>query len=281
MTRPGRPALDGPGERGQLAGRARPAAAGLRAPPPGVPAAARPAPSRGHPRPAGRRPRWGRIFLVGGWPCWRWSPGSGCVTSYLWVKGVDDGLKRTDPFAAARRGRPQKLADGTLNILLLGSRLARPGRPVERRAQWRTDTIVIMHIPASHDQAYLISIPRDLWVHVPESPDGQNGDTMAKINAAYAWGGLPLMVQTVEEYTGVRMDHVALIDFAGFVKVTDALGGVDMNVDQTITSIHQPYRQSSRRARTTSTAPRRWTTCASATSSPTATSPACATSRSS
>ena len=51
------------------------------------------------------------------------------------------------------------------------------------------------------------------------------------------------MVQTVEEYTGVRMDHVVLIDFAGFKKVIDALGGVDMNVEQTITSIHQPYRK--------------------------------------
>jgi anionic cell wall polymer biosynthesis LytR-Cps2A-Psr (LCP) family protein len=49
-------------------------------------------------------------------------------------------------------------------------------------------------------------------------------------------------VQTVEEYTGVRVDHVALIDFGGFVKVTDALGGVDMNVERTITSIHKPYR---------------------------------------
>ena len=90
-------------------------------------------------------------------------------------------------------------------------------------------------------------------MHVPESPDGQNGDTKAKINAAYAWGGLPLMVQTVEEYTGVRMDHVALIDFAGFKEVTDALGGVDMNVEQTITSIHTPYR-TFKTGRTTSTA---------------------------
>jgi anionic cell wall polymer biosynthesis LytR-Cps2A-Psr (LCP) family protein len=49
-------------------------------------------------------------------------------------------------------------------------------------------------------------------------------------------------VQTIEEYTGVRLDHVVLIDFGGFVKVTDALGGVDMPVDKTITSIFKPYR---------------------------------------
>jgi LCP family protein required for cell wall assembly len=101
---------------------------------------------------------------------------------------------------------------------------------------------MMLHVPADHTKAYLVSIPRDLWVHVPESKDGQHGNTNAKINAAYAWGGAPLIVQTVEEYTGVRMDHVVLIDFAGFVKVTDALGGVDMNVDQTIKSIFKPYR---------------------------------------
>jgi LCP family protein required for cell wall assembly len=99
-----------------------------------------------------------------------------------------------------------------------------------------------MHIPASHDKAYLIAIPRDLWVHVPQSKTSQYGDTMAKINSAAAWGGVPLVAQTVEEYTGVRIDHLALIDFAGFEQVTDALGGVDMYVDQTITSIFPPHR---------------------------------------
>jgi anionic cell wall polymer biosynthesis LytR-Cps2A-Psr (LCP) family protein len=51
-----------------------------------------------------------------------------------------------------------------------------------------------------------------------------------------------LAVQTVEQFTGVHIDHVALIDFGGFVSVTDAVGGVEMTVDQTITSIHPPYR---------------------------------------
>jgi LCP family protein required for cell wall assembly len=163
--------------------------------------------------------------------------GIGVVSSYLWVKDVDNDLKRTDPFAQLT-GRPQKLADGTVNILLVGS----DSRAEDPSIGERSDTLVIMHIPASHDRAYLTSIPRDTWVHVPLSADGQNGDTMAKINAAYAWGGLPLTVQTVEEFTGVRMDHVVVIDFAGFVQVVDALGGVDMNIEQTITSIHPPNR---------------------------------------
>jgi LCP family protein required for cell wall assembly len=120
--------------------------------------------------------------------------------------------------------------------------LGSDSRDPDSQAGARTDTIMILHIPAGHDKAYVISLPRDLWVHVPPSPDGSGGDAMAKLNAAYAWGGLPLMVETVEQYSGVRMDHVVLIDFSGFVKVTDALGGVQMNVDQTITSIHPPHR---------------------------------------
>jgi LCP family protein required for cell wall assembly len=202
-----------------------------------------PTPPRRYPptRP-GRRPRWGRIFLVG-LAVLALVAGAGLITSYLWFRNVDEGLNRTDPFAAIE-GRPQKVVDGTLNVLLLGSDSRDPDTPGEAGGPglWRTDTIVILHIPASHDKAYMVSIPRDTWVYVPESPDGQNGDTMAKINAAYAWGGLPLMVETVERYSGVRMDHVALIDFNGFVRVTDALGGVDMNIEQSIVSIHEPYR---------------------------------------
>jgi LCP family protein required for cell wall assembly len=77
---------------------------------------------------------------------------------------------------------------------------------------------------------------------VPKSPSSRYGNTMAKINSAFSWGGVPLTVQTVEGFTGVRIDHVALINFEGFKEVTDALGGVDLYVDQTITSIHKPHR---------------------------------------
>jgi LCP family protein required for cell wall assembly len=182
------------------------------------------------------RPRWGRIAIVGA-VALTLVIGLISVATVLWVRNLDANLKRTDPFSQIAH-RPQKLADGSLNILLLGS----DSRDPDSQAGARTDTIMILHVPASHDKAYVISLPRDLWVHVPPSPDGSGGDTMAKLNAAYAWGGMPLMVQTVEQYTGVRMDHVVLIDFFGFVKVVDALGGVQMNVDQTITSIHPPHR---------------------------------------
>lgn len=186
-----------------------------------------------------RRPRWRRILLVtlvavvllvGA--------GAGCLLVY--ANRLDDNMTRTEAFSSLVE-RPEKVAPGALNILLLGSDSRDPDG-VSGDGPYRADTIMLLHIPSSHDEAYLISIPRDLWVPIPETPDGSAGGHNAKINAATAFGGVPLMVQTVESYTGVRIDHVVLVDFGGFVEVTDALGGVEMEIDQTITSIHPPYR---------------------------------------
>ena len=189
-----------------------------------------------------RRPRWGRIALVVVLALALVSGGL-ALTGFLWAQSVNDGLKRTDAIDDMVTGeRPVKAAPEALDILLLGSDSRDPDVETNVGGNWRTDTVVLMHIPADGQKAYLISFPRDLWVHIPKSKTSGYGDTMAKINAATAWGGVPLMVETVEEYTGVRIDHLALIDFAGFIKVTDALGGVDMNVERTITSIHKPFR---------------------------------------
>jgi LCP family protein required for cell wall assembly len=161
------------------------------------------------------------------------------VGLYAYGRSLNGGLKRTDAFSGLS-DRPSVGVVGALNVLVLGSDSRDPGvnNPADPA---RSDTMMMLHVDADHRHAYVISIPRDTWVHVPAAPDG-NGDTMAKINAAYAWGGTPLAVQTVEEFTGVRIDHVVLVDFAGFQKVIDAMGGVDLTVDQTITSIFPPYR---------------------------------------
>jgi LCP family protein required for cell wall assembly len=187
------------------------------------------------------RPRWGRIALVVASVLALCLAGS-VLGGWLYANSLNDRLKRTDPFSALTGDRPPVLAEGAMNILMLGSDSRDPDAPVDTAGKWRADTLILMHIPASHDKAYLINFPRDLWVHIPRSQDGNYGNTMAKINAAYAWGGVPLTVQTVEGYTGVRIDHIALIDFGGFVQVTDALGGVDLYVERQITSIHKPFR---------------------------------------
>jgi LCP family protein required for cell wall assembly len=160
----------------------------------------------------------------------------------MYYNRIDAGLSRNDPFSQVRGDRPAKTVSGALNILMLGSDSRDPDNKA-KPGEWRTDTMMLMHIPAGHDKAQIISFPRDLYVYIPQSPvDPDLGDTKSKINAAFAWGGLPLAVETVEGYTGVRVDHVVLIDFGGFKQVTDAVGGVDMNIEQDITSIHTPFR---------------------------------------
>jgi LCP family protein required for cell wall assembly len=157
----------------------------------------------------------------------------------LYARGLDNNMGRTDAFSGITGERPAKAVTGSANILMLGSDSRDPDG---NEGPYRADTIILLHIPSAQDEAYLISIPRDLWVYVPPNATGSQGDRQAKINASTAWGGVPLMVQTVEGYTGVRVDHVMLIDFGGFVEVTDALGGVEMDIEQSITSIHRPFR---------------------------------------
>lgn len=189
----------------------------------------------------GPQPRWGRIALVAA-VALLLIGGLTFGALLLYTRSLNNNLNKVDPFSALVGDRPVKTVDGAFNILLVGSDSRDPDAKPDAASQWRADTIVIVHIPADHTKAYLTSIPRDLRVHVPKSQTSPYGDTMAKINASFAWGGLPLAVQTVEEYTGVRLDHVVSIDFGGLKEVVDALGGVDMTVDRTITSIHKPFR---------------------------------------
>ncbi|MGY2077393.1 LCP family protein [Blastococcus sp. SYSU DS0828] len=90
----------------------------------------------------------------------------------------------------------------------------------------RSDAIMLARLSADRQHAQLISIPRDSWVEIP-------GHGMSKINASYAIGGPPLLVQTVEQLTQVRIDHYVAIDFEGLIQVTDDLGGVDVVVAET------------------------------------------------
>ena len=81
----------------------------------------------------------------------------------------------------------------------------------------RTDTIMLLHTGSGPD--LLMSIPRDSIVEVPG-----HGET--KINAAYAFGGPKLLVRTIEQSTGIRIDHYVEIGLGGFVNVVDAVGGI-------------------------------------------------------
>ena len=84
----------------------------------------------------------------------------------------------------------------------------------------RTDTIILLHKPDSGTPT-LVSLPRDSYVPIP-------GHGRDKLNAAYAFGGAPLLAQTVETVTGLRIDHYSEVGFGGFVGMTDAVGGVEL-----------------------------------------------------
>ncbi|HEX2773633.1 MAG TPA: LCP family protein [Micromonosporaceae bacterium] len=161
------------------------------------------------------------------------------VGGLAYYRSIEGDIPRVDAFADVPRAeRPQPVAKKAINLLILGSDSR--GRNV---ANSRTDTIILAHLKGDRRKAQLVSIPRDTWVHIPKSADGRYGGTNAKINAAFAWGGTPLMVRTVERFTGVRVDHVVLIDFAGVERIVDALGGVEVRVDKSFTSIATPFRK--------------------------------------
>ena len=130
------------------------------------------------------------------------------------TRNINRGVELpTDPSLV----RPPKEAQetGTLNYVLLGSDSRDPGN----EGNGRSDTMMLVHLNAKRTKAYIVSFPRDMYVNIPGY--GKN-----KINAAFAFGGAPLAVRTLENLTGVRMDHVVLIDFEGFIRLTEDLHGV-------------------------------------------------------
>lgn len=118
-------------------------------------------------------------------------------------------------------GRPAPAPDGSVNLLLLGSDSRAPVDELDLAdsGPQRADTIMVAHIAADRHSVDLMSIPRDTWVEVP-------GHGPAKINAALAWGGVPLQTRTVEALTGARIDHAAVVDFGGVESIVSTLGAV-------------------------------------------------------
>ncbi|HEX9999414.1 MAG TPA: LCP family protein [Actinoplanes sp.] len=196
----------------------------------------------GRPYRGKRKPRWGRIALLAGLAFLIIAVIAG-VSLYGYASGLDKDLKRTDAFSQLTGDRPANTIKGALNILLVGSDSRDPDAKEDEANSWRADTLMLMHVPADHKTAQLISIPRDLWVIVPSSNSAPCSEgSRAKINASFSFGGLPRAVHTIECLTDVKVDHVMAVDFGGFKEVTDALGGVDLKVEKTIKSIHKPYR---------------------------------------
>ncbi|MEZ5117173.1 MAG: LCP family protein [Candidatus Nanopelagicales bacterium] len=97
----------------------------------------------------------------------------------------------------------------------------------------RSDTTILLHLSADRSRAIAVSIPRDTWVTLPEcesrtTPGETVGGYEQKFNVAFELGGPGCTVKLVEEMTGLTIDHFAVIDFGGFKRVIDAMGGVEV-----------------------------------------------------
>ncbi len=140
------------------------------------------------------------------------------VVGFYAVRGIQalNEVRRDPDLMPDYQGRPTaaqpEAPSPPVNFVLIGS----DTRGGERG---RSDVLMIAHLNSERDQLYLVSFPRDLYVPIP-------GHGKNKINAAYSLGGPALTVRTLENLLDVPMDHTALIDFEGFIGLSDAVGGV-------------------------------------------------------
>ncbi|GAB6985653.1 LCP family protein [Nocardioides pyridinolyticus] len=161
------------------------------------------------------------------------------ASTTLWLRHELGEIDRLEGVFDALGDRPERPSSGpgaeALNVLLLGtdrrSDVATTGDAAEAAA-WvpgaqRSDLMMLLHIDADRDEVTVISLPRDSWVDVP-------GYGMSKINAAYSYGGPALAVRTVEQLTDVHVDHLAVVDWTGFRELTDAVGGITVDVPETV-----------------------------------------------
>lgn len=155
------------------------------------------------------------------------------AAGYLWNLGRtfdSQSGKISDAFPAEdTRPEVKEESKDAVNILLLGSDTRATRDTDETDEEFgtlpnggRSDTMMLVHIPEDRKNIYVTSIMRDTWLNIP-------GVGSAKINAAFAHGGVSKAVETLEGLFGVRINHVASIDFEGFKGLTDAVGGVTIN----------------------------------------------------
>ena len=159
--------------------------------------------------------------------------------SWAGLGRITAAIPRVDAFAGLEN-RPKK-ESSAVNYLIVGSdtreglsreeikRLKVGGTDVA--AGKRSDTMLLIHISKKRDKAAIISIPRDSYALIPEHNNSQGKlipAAYSKINSAYNWGGAPLLIETLESMSDLRIDHYVELNFVGFVRMVDALGGVEI-----------------------------------------------------
>lgn len=159
---------------------------------------------------------------------------------------VEDRLGRVEGVFAGLDDRPaiapaDEQGRRPLTVLALGLDGENPSGRWQPGVQ-RSDTIMVVRVAADRSRVSVVSIPRDSWTEVP-------GHGRQKVNAAYSLGGPSLAVATVEQLTGVRIDHVAIVDLQGLTSLTDQLGGVAVDVAEDSVDVMRQRRWSEGRHR--------------------------------
>lgn len=150
--------------------------------------------------------------------------GLSVLGSAWWAaRRVVDRIGRVDgAFAMAEASRPTRPATAgrSLNFLIAG--LDGEQRAAQALGA-RSDAIMVLHLDADRRRVWVVSVPRDSWIALP-------GHGEHKLNAAYSLGGPALFVLTMEQLTGLRMDHLVVVDWTGLRRLTDALGGIPVSL---------------------------------------------------
>lgn len=191
-----------------------------------------------------KAPAWAKFLVVIGALMMVASGGALVAAKVIFAK-VADAVPQENLLGDA--GPQGTTIEGPVNLLLVGL----DQREEQNDDSVRSDTIIMVHIPAAHDQAYMVSIPRDLRVKIPDYPKTNFKGWSTKINASFQGGykgqgsetdkrkrGMELLALTIKNTWGITFDGAAIIDFAGFEAVLKELGGVNMCVDKTAEAIH-------------------------------------------
>lgn len=210
-----------------------------------------PEPGAPDPGPSGRRRTRGRrrkapsrrhkALLVTAWTAAGVVVLGGTGVGYVYLK-LNGNIKSVDINQALGVNRPAKADNGSENILVLGSdtrsgsNKSLGGGTDDGSA--RSDTAMIVHVYQGHRKATVVSMPRDTLIDRPACTDTKGVSHPAAdgvmFNEAYSTGGAACTVKTVESLTGLRMDHYLEVDFAGFQKLIDELGGVRVTTTKDI-----------------------------------------------
>lgn len=178
------------------------------------------------------RRRWVRVAIVVGSVFAVLAVVGGASAYILYSKFGQITVIEAPTTALPAQGADQP--DPPLNILLMGSD-SRTGKGNDKygldsgRGGERSDTTILLHVSSDRQRALAVSIPRDLWVEQPECAlaEGQY-PYYAKFNNAFEIGGAACTTELVQQLTGVPVHHIAVVDFQGFKQVVDALGGVEV-----------------------------------------------------